>query len=124
MQRNTTLWLDSKSHSVLMFEVFCIPVSFQMHNVFGFTPTCQWQTSGPRMNSNGPPESKKWLFQWKTKNASGMRTHQDMNAIFVVTHEVMMSQFHHTGCDHDWNFDLDIDFHSDIESDVNSDSDF
>ena len=86
--------------------------------------TCQWETAGPRMSSNGPPESKKWLFQWKPKNASEMRTHQDKTTIFVVTHEVLMSQFHHTGCDHDWNFDLDIDFHSDIESDVNSDSDF
>ena len=126
MRSNTTLLLDSKSHSVLMFEVFCAYLfHFQMHNFLVFTSTRQWETSGPRMSSNGPPEGKKWLFQWKPKNASEMRTHQDMTTILVVTHEVMMSQFHHTGCDFDCNFDLDVDFQfSDIESDVHSDSDF
>ena len=49
---------------------------------------------------------------------------KDVTTIVVVTNEVLMSQFHHMGCDCDWNFDLDIDFHFDIESDVHSDSDF
>ena len=53
-----------------------------------------------------------------------MRTHKDMTTISVATHEVTMSQFHHTGWECDCDFDLDINFHSDIESDVHSDSGF
>ena len=50
-----------------------------------------------------------------------MRTHQDVTTDLVAAHEVRMSQFHHTGCDCDCHFDLDMDFHSGIESDVHSD---
>ena len=83
---------------------------------FHFIGTPQWTTSGPKISSNGLPEDKQWSFHWQTKKSQEMRRHQCVTTFSVATPEVKMSQFHHTGCDFD--FDLDINFHSDIESDV------